>query len=631
MKHLKYTTSKVGHGALMLLMLLFTACLKEDINPASGTPGDYISLLDIRKIYKGEEVVLNVANMTGATKVTGVVISDAASGNVPKGTIVLQQTSRGLKRGIELYFGADTGIPYKFGDSITVMVENARITRNAGALQLVLPGLGSITKVAENSVTAATELSLAALNAKFSDYESTLVKISNVDVTSSATTLSGNTGIRESSGEVGTVHAEAAAGFASKATPLNASFVGIARVDNAISEGSGQQIWLVNAASVTDESGTMYNGFAETFENGDAAITAAGYAAKTGLLSTGSYSLTNTGLNKEANDLAVSGVYALRMNQNSTSDSWCAMNYDLLNGATKVTVWAGSYGASADLGSTWRLEYSQNGGITWIQVGDDILTTSKVKKLYTFLMDIRGKVRFRFGKKGIGTSTVSNQNGRLSMDDFSVYMNPVEGPIVIPLPTFSNVMSWQFGTPASAGNQVTAAATTVNDGLNVGTLSRGAGLNASALARAFASNSSGPVITSTKELAISQNSYYQVVLSVKPGYKLSLSAIDVRLRRTAAGAKYHKWYYSLDGVNFLETKGTGDVLAEDTNTEGAAVPTYYVYETPDLQNLRSGTTITLRMYCWGFTNIGSGSFSIGRTPVSTSTDALSFGGKVTAQ
>ncbi|MDO7744367.1 MAG: DUF5689 domain-containing protein, partial [Pedobacter sp.] len=205
MKHLKYTTSKVGHAALMLLMLLFTACLKEDMNPASGTPGDYISLLDIRKIYKGEEVVLNVANMTGATKVTGVVISDAASGNVPKGTIVLQQTSRGLKRGIELYFGADTGIPYKFGDSITVMVENARITRNAGALQLVLPGLGSITKVAENSVTAATELSLAALNAKFSDYESTLVKISNVDVTSSATTLSGNTGIRESSGEVGTV------------------------------------------------------------------------------------------------------------------------------------------------------------------------------------------------------------------------------------------------------------------------------------------------------------------------------------------------------------------------------------------------------------------------------------------
>lgn len=631
MKPIKYTTSRAAYALLMLFLLLCTACLKEDLNPASGTLGDYISLLDVRKIYKGEEVVLNTSNMVGATRITGVVISDVSSGNIPTGTMVLQQTSRGLKRGIEINFGAGVAVPYQFGDSLTIVVENATITRSQGPLQLIVPGIESVTKVAGNSITDATELNLATLNAKFSDYESTLVKISNVNVNSAGTTLSGNAGISEASGATGVVHTEAEAAFAAKDIPVNASFVGIPRITQSLAEVSAQQIWPVNLASISDESGALYGGFPETFENGDATITAAGYSTKTGLLSTGSYTLSNTGLNKEANDLAVSGAYALRMNQNSASDSWCAMNYDLLDGATKVTVWAGSYGASADLGSTWRLEYSQNSGVTWIKVGEDILTISKTKKLYTFLMDIRGKVRFRFGKKGIGSSTVNNQNGRFSLDDFSVYVNPIAGPIVIPMPDYTTVMGWQFGTPAAPGNQATAASTTINSGLNVGTLSRGAGLNASPLSRTFASNSAGPVITSTKELALSQNSYYQIAFRVKEGYKLSLSAINVSLRKTGAGAKYHCWYYSLDGLNFNPTTGTGDVLFEDTNTEGAAIPTYYVYETPDLQNIPSGKTITLRMYCWGFTNIASGSLSIGRTPAATSTDVLTLGGTVKAQ
>ncbi|MCD0488188.1 DUF5689 domain-containing protein [Pedobacter sp. MC2016-14] len=627
MKHLKYSLPAVGQTALVLFLLLITACLKEDLNPAEGIPTDYIALLDVRKIYRNEEVVLNTTNMTGATKITGVVISDITAGNIPKGIVVIQQATRGELRGIELNLGAGVDVPYKMGDSISVSVQDLKMNRNQGALQIMVEDVGRITKVADNRSTDVTELSLATLNANLSKFESTLIKIPNVDNTSAAVTLSGDVSVKEPSGATGRVHTEPAATFANRAVAVNASFTGIVRLNNMVSENLAAQLWLINEASISDESGALYGGFPENFEGGDAAITAAGYSTKTGALSTGSYTLTNTGLNKEANDLAVSGVYALRMNQNSASDSWCTMNYDLPNGATKVTVWAGSYGAAADLGSTWRLEYSRNAGGSWLQIGEDILTTSKVKKLYTFLMDIKGPVRFRFGKKGIGSSSVSNQNGRLSMDDFSIYRNSAGAPVVIP--EYKGVMGWQFST--AAGNEATASATSVDVGLNVGILSRGAGLVAGGLVRSFASTSLGPIVTSTKELAIAQNSYYQVSFSVKPGYKFSLSAIDAILRRTAAGAKYFQWYYSLDGLNFKETTWTGEVLFEDTNTNGIPIAPYYVYETPELQNIPSGKTVTLRMYCWGFTNASTGNFSIGRTPASTLTNALSLGGTVTPQ
>jgi len=101
------------------------------------------------------------------------------------------------------------------------------------------------------------------------------------------------------------------------------------------------------------------------------------------------------------------------------------MNFDVKKGASKVIFWYSSYGAKADKPSTFRLEYSTDGGKTWTQTGEDIVAKVKHKQEASFIVDIQGPVRFRINKLGLGNgdadSTISN--GRLSIDDFSIYQN----------------------------------------------------------------------------------------------------------------------------------------------------------------------------------------------------------------
>ena len=131
-------------------------------------------------------------------------------------------------------------------------------------------------------------------------------------------------------------------------------------------------------------------------------------------------------LGKEGNDRAVSQPNAIRMQQNLSEPGYLQMNFDVPNGATKVTAWVGSYGASSDKPAQWKLEYSQDQGVTWIQIGEDKWAISKTKELITFLMDIEGPVRFRIHKygPGNGSTDATIQNGRLSIDDFAIYENP---------------------------------------------------------------------------------------------------------------------------------------------------------------------------------------------------------------
>jgi len=625
---------------LLLLVVLISSCLKDDINTAEGIPSDYMAILDVRALYKGEEIVLNRQNMFGASKITGVVISDEAAGNIPKGYLVLQQTMRYRTRGIVLNFGASANIPYKLGDSVTVNVEGTTLGRRNGVLQINGISLSSITKDAENIFYEPTQLTLKELKKNFSNYEATLVKVAHVDATTANVPVVGENEIQELSGEKGMLYVESTATFADKELPINASYVTIPLWDNKTAngtDGAKQLLWLRNLAGVTDESGALYPNFPETFEDGDDVLYASGYAAtKIGNLKTGHYTLTNSTLGGVENDGPVSGKYVLRLNQNSTSDSWCTMNYDLNYGASKITLWAGSYGASGDLGSTWRVEYSQDGGGIWYQIGSDILTVSKDKKQFTFLVDIKGKVRFRIGKIGIGPSTTNNQNGRFCMDDFAVYKNPNDdGTGVIIHPSYTALFSWQFGNPQSTGTEVSYNATSVVTGISTPMLTRGFGLsNAASLSRGFGSNAkailengSAAQVPSTKTIAMDQKVYFQIDFNTLAGYKVSLSAIDLKIRRSGAGGKNHAWYYSLNDGEFKPT-GAGAINYELTTGEGDATPTNYVYNTSELQNLPGGTKVTLRMYIWGFTNLGSGSFAIGRTPTGTTTPVFTVGGTV---
>ena len=90
-----------------------------------------------------------------------------------------------------------------------------------------------------------------------------------------------------------------------------------------------------------------------------------------------------------------------------------------------------------------------------------------------------------------------------------------------------------FETNGLAGNEATFTATTNDTNLNTSVLSRGAGINPSALSNAFSSTAF--VVGGNKAAAITNNEYLQVEIEAKVNYKVSLNFLDFNLRRSSTG------------------------------------------------------------------------------------------------
>jgi hypothetical protein len=115
------------------------------------------------------------------------------------------------------------------------------------------------------------------------------------------------------------------------------------------------------------------------------------------------------------------GTQGIRLQQGLTDSATVEMKFDLPNGATKVTLLYGAY--YTDAASSWKLEYSQDQGVTWKQTGPTITDAGNFQRTSTFLMNISGPVRFRINKLGLGPNTPANPNGRLGLDDIAIYEN----------------------------------------------------------------------------------------------------------------------------------------------------------------------------------------------------------------
>ena len=192
----------------------------------------------------------------------------------------------------------------------------------------------------------------------------------------------------------------------------------------------------------------------------------------------------------------------------------------------------------------------------------------------------------------------------------------------------TTILGWQFGSPESAGNENSYGSTANNTNVNSSTLSRGAGVTSSSLPRGFAStNYTGATSTpGTKSNAIAADEYMSFTVSAKSGYKISLSALDAILRRSSAGPNTYRWRYSLDGTTFTDI-GLSDVSYTLSGTEGNQQATIDLSSISALQNVPAASTITFRLYSWGATSTGA-NFGIGRTPTSTTNNALSVSGFV---
>lgn len=140
-----------------------------------GTLSPYISLEDIRTIYKGEEITLTESNLNGAQKITGVVISDHTGGNLPNGLVVLQQNRKGRIRGISLKMGNEAK-NYQVGDSLVVNIVEKKIKKN-GYLFIDNVNNQDVEIIQRNKDIIVRKTTSNLLKTKSEEYESTLVTI----------------------------------------------------------------------------------------------------------------------------------------------------------------------------------------------------------------------------------------------------------------------------------------------------------------------------------------------------------------------------------------------------------------------------------------------------------------------
>ena len=183
----------------------------------------------------------------------------------------------------------------------------------------------------------------------------------------------------------------------------------------------------------------------------------------------------------------------------------------------------------------------------------------------------------------------------------------------------AQIVAWECN--GLNGNEATVNATTLNANLNTSTLSRGSGINGSSLADAFSATAWD---NATLAGAITNSEYLQFTIGAQAGYQVSLSTLDANFRRSSTGPNAFQWQYSLDGFS---TAGTniGAAISYTTNpTNGNAQAQIDLTGISALQNVASGTTITIRLYGWG-ASAGTGTFAIGRL---TGND-LAIGGTVT--
>ncbi|MET3115123.1 hypothetical protein AAKU52_002867 [Pedobacter sp. CG_S7] len=417
--------------ALLMCGLVFNAC-KKDVNPSLGKLNSFAALYKVKNAYKGVDVKLSPDLMGGAQFTGGVVISNLTGNNFPKGGLVIQNADRGQVRGVLIDLG-DAVIPFLPGDSVVVDVSGGTLSKVQNSLHLKGLSLANITKISSNNKVTARTVALGVLTTNFEQYEYTLLKLiaDTKPLPVTGETYAGNKMLDDGSGSTVVLHTQAEALFAENSLPASASYTVIPMFG---SEGGGygtvQQVRLRTEADVQNASGPIYPNWPESFETPDQPFKGS-YNMNTVEvpdnnveLKTGNWKLFQSILsNTTGRDrFNPPGTQAIRMQQNLSVSAYLQMNFDLKNGASKVTLWHGAY--YTDAVSTFRLEYSTDEGTTWIAAGPDVVCASRGSKQETYLLNIKGKVRFRVNKLGLGTTSIPRvYNGRMSIEDIAIYSN----------------------------------------------------------------------------------------------------------------------------------------------------------------------------------------------------------------
>ncbi|SFW35304.1 DUF5689 domain-containing protein [Chitinophaga sancti] len=216
----------------LLLILLVWGCQKSETYPG-GRISPYISIYDLRNLYKSKPVTLSEDNMLGSTSIAAMVVSDHRGGNLPAGLLIVQDARRLAKlRGIAIPLG-DVANNYLPGDSVIIDVQGAVLEKVAGMLELTGVSLTGIRKVSSGNAIPVNRVTTAAILANPGDYESTLavvVKGGFDPLPAKGDVLAGDKVLNDGFGNLH-LRTEDTSAIAQIGAPVSANFYGLVFVD----------------------------------------------------------------------------------------------------------------------------------------------------------------------------------------------------------------------------------------------------------------------------------------------------------------------------------------------------------------------------------------------------------------
>ena len=203
-----------------------------------------------------------------------------------------------------------------------------------------------------------------------------------------------------------------------------------------------------------------------------------------------SWYFSNAGIFAQSND-HWNGEIGCRFGKNT--NSYIEMTEDVTGGASKVTFYAANYGSDAT--PTIKLQYSTNGGSSWIDAGT--CSPNSTWQQYSFNLNVTGNVRFKI---------VQTAGLRLNIDDIAITGNSgtVSNP-QITAPTNGSTVN--VGTIAAIGTSVSKTITVkgsdLTKALNVSVT--GTGFSVSPTTISAANANAGTTVTVTYTSSTSGN------------------------------------------------------------------------------------------------------------------------------
>jgi len=220
---------KVIHFSTLIIIVLVAMVSCQETSYPGATISPYVSLYDLRLLHKEADVQLDINNMYGSNKITGVVISDHTHGNLPEGYLILQDKRRLDKlRGITIPLGADA-TKYTVGDSVIINIEGKTLARREGILQIIGVSDTDIELISRNRFIAGNRVNAGAILANPNDYESTrvaIVKAGFDPLPKPTDVLSGDKIMNDGFGDI-VLKTLPSAAFSNAIMPISANYYGI--------------------------------------------------------------------------------------------------------------------------------------------------------------------------------------------------------------------------------------------------------------------------------------------------------------------------------------------------------------------------------------------------------------------